>query len=360
MRPQEYRRIFVLPHEGAGDLVFLLPTLYTLKERLPETRIQLAFSRTQQALASALDGKLVDAVPVYERDFMQVVRTLRQLRPDVYFEFDGGLRFAVAGLLSPAIRRIHPPRELVKSYAAALQPESLPLEAGGHCVDTLMSLLDLLGVPRKRISFEFEVPERHIANASSIAKRYIPDGAIALVPLSGHRCKDWPAESLQETIKILALDLGRPVVILGRDRYPGIEHAIDLGGRTDFLTDACLLRYSGVFDVVAGVDTGMMQIAGAISSDSEGRYGSARGNRTVSLFGPTDPRLYKPYDPTARFNLVVAPKEKSATMGPIGWAGDRRERAYMNEIEPRAIVDAVVRQLAGHEAAVPHVAQGRH
>ena len=360
MRSQEYRRIFVLPHEGVGDLVFLLPALSALKEHLPETRIQLAFSRTQQALAGALDGKLVDAVPLYERGLSQVVRALRQFRPDVYFEFDGGLRFAIAGLLSSAIRCIHPPRELVKPYAAALQRESLSLEVGGHCVDTLRSLLDLVGVPRKRVSFEFEVPERYVANASSIAARYIPEGSIALVPLSGHRCKDWPMESLQDTINILALDLGRPVVILGRDRYPGIEHAIDLGGRTDFLTDAYLLRYSGAFDVVAGVDTGMMQIAGAISSDSDGRYASARGNRTVSLFGPTDPRIYRPYDPTGLFNLVVAPKEKSAVMGAIGWAGDRLERAYMKEIQPRDIVDAVVRQLADEQVVGLRVAQGRH
>jgi ADP-heptose:LPS heptosyltransferase len=167
-------------------------------------------------------------------------------------------------------------------------------------------------------------------------------------------------ESLQDTINILARDLGRPVVILGRDRYPGIEHAIDLGGRTDLLTDAYLLRYSGRFDIVAGVDTGMMQIAGAISSDSDGRYTSARGNRTVSLFGPTDPRIYRPYDPTGRFNLVVAPKEQSAAMGAIGWAGDRLERAYMKEIEPRQIVDAVVRQLADDQDVELCVAQGRH
>jgi hypothetical protein len=147
----------VLPHEGVGDLVFLLPTLYALKEHLPEARIQLAFSRTQQALAGALDGKLVDAVPLYERGLTQVVRALREFGPDVYFEFDGGFRFAIAGLLSPALRRIHPPRELVKPYAAALQRESLSLEVGGHCVDTLRDRCSMRLVFRgKRVSFEFE------------------------------------------------------------------------------------------------------------------------------------------------------------------------------------------------------------
>jgi len=354
------QRILVLAHEGIGDLVFLLPTLYGLKEHVPGARIQVAVSRTQQALASTLDGKLFESIPVYNRSLTQVLLALRQFRPHVYFEFDGGLRFAVAGLLSPAMRRIHPPRELVKPYAAMLHRESLPLRVGTHAVDTLMSLLDLIGVPRKRICFEFDVPDKAVEKARAIAERHIPDGSIALVPLSGHRCKDWPVETLQETINILARDLRRPVVIVGRNHYPGLEHVIDLGGQTDFLTDVYLLRYSGAFDVVAGVDTGMMQIAGAISSDSEGRYSAVRGNKTVSLFGPTDSRLYRPYDPTGVFNVVVAPKEKSTVMGPIGWAGDRLERAYMKEISAGAIVDAVMRQLPQHQTAAPRLVQGRH
>jgi ADP-heptose:LPS heptosyltransferase len=149
-------------------------------------------------------------------------------------------------------------------------------------------------------------------------------------------------------------------VILGRDRYPGLENAIDLGGQTGFLADAYLLRYSGAFDLVVGVDTGMMQIAGAVSSDGEGRYAAVRGNKTVSLFGPTDPRIYRPYDPTGNFNVVVAPREKSTVMGPIGWAGDRFERAYMKELSAAQIIDAVVPQLPCEKAAIPRLVQGRH
>src|SRR5262245_32624097 len=353
-------RILVLAHEGIGDLVFLLPTLYGLKAQVPGVRIQLAVSRSQRFLASVLDGKLIEAFPFYNRSMTEVVRAVRQFRPHVYFEFDGGLQFAVAGLLSLAERRIHPPRELVKPYAAMLHSESLPLRLGGHCVDTLMSLLTMVGASRTRTCFEFEVPDQHIDNAHRIAERHIPDGSIALVPVSGHHCKDWPAETLQETINILVRDLGRPVVILGQDRYPGLKHAIDLGGQTDFLTDAYLLRYSGVFEVVVGVDTGMMQIAGSVSSDGEGSYAAVRGNKTVSLFGPTDARLHRPYDPTGMFNLVVTPKEKSTVMGPTGWAGDRLERAYMREIKPFEIVDAVMRQLADVETAVPRLVHGRH
>ena len=114
---------------------------------------------------------------------------------------------------------------------------------------------------------------------------------------------------------------------------------------SDLMTDAHLLRYSGLFDVVAGVDTGTMQMAGSISSDSSGRYENRRGNRTVSVFGPTEPAIYRPYDPTGLFNLVVSPETPSRAMGAWGWAGDRYERNYMAEIAPRAIVEAIERQL---------------
>ena len=352
MQPRDYERIFVLTHEGVGDLVFVMPTLYALKENLPDAKIQLAVSRVQKYLASTLEGKSIETLHAHDHGFATLFRGVRQFKPDLYFEFDGGLRYAVAGLFSSAARRIHPPPELVKPYAALLHAESLPLNVAEHRVDTLMSLLDLLGLPKKKISFEFKVPDQHIERAASVAERYIPRGSIAFVPISGHRCKDWPAESLQRTINILSGDLGRDVVLIGRDPFPGVRNATDLAGKSDFLTDAYLLRYSGLFDVTVGVDTGMMHIAGAISSDTDGSYAAVSGNRTVSLFGPTESSIYKPYDPTGTLNVVVKPKKKSSAMGCVGWAGDTLQRPYMKEIDPAEIVGSVVRHLAAKDLTV--------
>jgi ADP-heptose:LPS heptosyltransferase len=338
--------------EGVGDLVFFLPTLRALKAHLPDARIQLFVSAQQKDLASTFEGHLIEAVPAYGHGnvFTQLTRLIgvvRRFEPDLFLELEGGFRYALVGLLSSAARRIHPPKEITKSYAARIHPETLPFNASGHRVETLLALLAMLGIERKAISFEFDIPDRYRENAEAVARRYIPAGSIALVPTSGQRPKDWPAESLQETVNILARDLGRHVVILGKEpRSPRISHATDLGDVTDFLTDAYLLRYSGVFDLSVGVDTGMMQIAGSISSDPGGSYRGVRGNRTVSLFGPTEPAVYRPYDPTGSFNLVVKPRKKSLAMSAKGWAGDRLERAYMKEIEPREIVDTINRHSA--------------
>jgi ADP-heptose:LPS heptosyltransferase len=347
----------VVTPEGVGDLVFLLPTLRALKESLPAARIQLSVSAVQKHLAATIEGNLVEVVSTYRHgsgfgQLTHLVDAVRRFAPDLYLELEGGFRYGVVGLLSSAARRIHPPREQTRRYAAWIHPETFPFNPSRHRVDTLLALLDRLGIRRTRTSFEFDIPDQYRQKADAIARQYIPPGSIALIPTSGHKPKDWPDESLQETVNILSRDLGRTVVILGKEQRPvRVNNAIDLGDVTDFLTDACLLRYSGVFDVAVGVDTGMMQIAGSISSDPYGSYDRVVGNKTVSLFGPTDPAMYRPYDPTRLFNLVVTPKTKSRAMGTKGYAGDRFERAYMKEIAAREIVDRVSQQLTarGHE-----------
>lgn len=81
---------------------------------------------------------------------------------------------------------------------------------------------------------------------------------------------------------------------------------VDLRCRTSVAEATYLLRYGGVFDAVVGVDTGMMHLAGSITSSADGGYDDVRrGNRTVSLFGPTDPNRFRPYDPTGRYNRVL-------------------------------------------------------
>jgi heptosyltransferase I len=348
----ELRKIFVLTHEGIGDLVFLLPALRALKSNLPELRILMPVSSIQRHLAGTLQGSLVETFPLYDCGFSHLFREVRRFRPDVFFEFDGGLRYAVLAMCSGARRRIHPPAELVKPYASALHREALALNAGGHRVETLLTLVDRLGLKRTDISFDFPVPDQYRKDAESLIERYIPSGSVALIPSSGTRWKDWPAESLQQTVDILARDLKRSVVLIGREkRYPDLRHVIDLSGRSNFLTDAYLLRYSGAFAVAAGVDTGMMQIAGSINSNPAGNYAGVSGNRTVSLFGPTEASIYRPYDPTKEFNLVVKPGMKSTAMGAVGWAGDRFERHYMKEIDTLEIVESVERHFAAIRAS---------
>jgi heptosyltransferase-1 len=356
MRAHDYKRIFILTHEGIGDLMLLLPTLHALKENSPDARIRMAISRLQRPLASTLEGTLVELAPAYihgeSLSHLKTLRDIRQFRPDLLFDFDGGLRFALCGKLSSAKRKIHPPSEFTKPYASAFHQEKLPYNGNGHRVETLMALLDLLGMKKGKISFEFDVPDRYRENAAKIAERHIPIGTIGLVPIAGQRTKNWPVASLQETIDILSRDLGRNVVILGRDTFPGLRNATDLGGRSDFLTDAYLLRYAGVFDVIAGVDTGMMQIAGSVSSDPNGRYEGVTGNRTVSLFGPTESAIYRPYDPTGSLNYVVKPMKRSQAMGLKGWAGDRFNREYMKELPAREIADTITKHLDAMRASL--------
>ena len=103
MAGRDYKRIFVLTPDGAGDMVFCLPTLYALKDNLPDARIHLGSSRVQKPLASMLEGKLVDrVVPLDARrtaigQLTHLIGAVRRFKPDLFLEFDGAFRYAGVG-----------------------------------------------------------------------------------------------------------------------------------------------------------------------------------------------------------------------------------------------------------------------
>jgi ADP-heptose:LPS heptosyltransferase len=354
MAPDDFARIFVLTYEGIGDLVFVLPLLYELHHHWPDARVQLVASPVQRGLAGAIQGGFVDVVPHHAtslRELPALALAIRRFKPELFLDLDGGLRYTVLGMVSSARRRIHPPRELTRRRTARFHRETVPFNPSGHRVDTWLGVLDRLRLPRTRISFEFDAPDAAREQAEAVARRWIPPGSLALVPTSGNPVKDWPAESLQDTVNILSRDMGRNVVVLGKARrQPALANAVDLGGMTSLMADAHLLRYSGLFDVVTGVDTGVMQIAGSVSSDPQGRYDGQAGNRTVSLFGPTRAAVYRPYDPGGLSNFVVTPATPSRAMGHWGWSGDRYTRPYMKELASRDIVGQIQRHLDARRA----------
>lgn len=151
-----------------------------------------------------------------------------------------------------------------------------------------------------------------------------------------------------ETIKILSEDLDYQVVVFGKDASLPISGGgiVDLKGKTNLLTGAYLQRYSGLFSIVIGIDTGMMHIAGSVNSNSDGSYENVSGNKTISLFGPTNPNRYAPYDPTGRFNIVVQP-DGIVTGHPVDYGRHRR----MDKITPRMVLEAVERHMDSTRAA---------
>jgi len=354
MTRSDYQKVFILNGIGIGDLMFALPFLHTLRKNLPFSEIILAASKRQIPIAEQLLGKVVDGIQMryYDNRLIDTAYWLLQnskINPDLFIEFSGGYRYAITGRFSPAAKVLHPPDEYAKKLAQFFYEESVPKTKAHHRVDIYLSYIDNLGMQRNGTSFEFPVPASTEQQATKLMEMYDMYGFrfIALVPKSSEEWKNWPAQTLNETVDRLTRDMGQKVLILGKDPNPNLhnKNVLDLGGKTNLLLDAYLARYSGLIDISIGVDTGMMHIVGSVSSNPNGIYEGVSGNKTISLFGATDPLMYGPYDPTGRFNLVVHPNLDEVKRDFLGYAVDKHRRDYMKEITAKMILEKVEKHL---------------
>ena len=118
--------------------------------------------------------------------------------------------------------------------------------------------------------------------------------------------------------------------------------------------DAWLLRNSGVFRLVVGFDTGPMHIAGSVGCDA--------ARRTLSLFGPTSPWRYAPYDPSrshdsleGRYNTVLRPRRPCLPGLDRQYCvryDSKRCRECMASLEPEAVAEKARSILAGDSATL--------
>ncbi len=353
---ETYKRIFVLHPYGIGDLITLLPTLYSLRRNLPDSEITLRASQVKLSLATALEGKLVNYLTVRRHntrsyrdvvlDNLDCIREIRESEAGVLVELIGGRRYALVEYFVPC-RTIHSSAEESHPMVRNWNVERLDPSASPHRVDRYLQLLERLGLPYREICFDMPIPDSQVRHAIRLIAEKELDGRrlIGLVPVSGSKMKDWPSSSLRGTIDVIVNDLGYDVAVLGKDVIHDLsdKRIIDLRGPMPLPAVAYLLRYSGLFDVVAGVDTGLMHIAGSVNSKSG--QDNTKGNFTVSLFGATDPERWKPYDPTRNFNLVVHPDILGISRDNFGIATDWRKRDYIGEIDLVKIIEAIERQL---------------
>jgi ADP-heptose:LPS heptosyltransferase len=271
----------------------------------------------------------------------------RQMR--TYLQnFFGGTRLAVSGFLSPG-SHVHQQDEPWHPYLLRFGLHRMPKPASGHRVHQYMALAAYLGIPIGRVSFEVPIEARHIEDAERVIEDYgLRDREIiGVMRRTSRPMRDWKKESFYSTIDSIVGDLGHDVVVFGAEPEGNLNsrHVVDLRGKTSFPIDVYLTRYSGVCKVIVGPDTGMMHIAGSVSSNQDGTYDEkTQGNRTVSIFGPTNYATYGPYDPTRRFNLAVQPDLGNVKMSFWG-VPDFDRKDYMAMVKSGMVIEKVERHL---------------
>jgi len=285
-----------------GDTVMAIPALRALRRALPDARIGVtgrwAPLLTGQGLADLL---LPYPSPPGER--RRFNRALRAERADVAILFPNSLESALASRRWGARRRVG----FDTDARALLLTDALPLpRPRRHQIDEYLMLLELIGIrTEERIPVwalgDDPGAEREVD--ALLADAGIMDGAPVVglhLGASLGPSKRWPADSFAGLAAQLAKTERAPL-LLGSDADRETATAVIAAARPapaslvgrDRL--ALLPRLVSRLSCLVSADTGVAHLAAALDVP------------TVTLFGPTDPRLTAPRGTRARVICPGAP-----------------------------------------------------
>ena len=304
------KRVMIINPFGVGDCLFADPLVANLKRAYPDAKIvYIANDRTKDFLQQDPN---IDHVIIYERDefvkaskkgpfvflsrWLRFMDNIKKERCEVVFDLSLNRMFSVLTWIAGIPKRIgydYKHRGIFLTHKIELKGY-----ADKHVVEYYLDLLKFVNVPVviKQMRLYAGKAEEIWAgqwlvgnNIKDISK------LVAVVPGGGASWggraerKRWPAAKYAQLIDKMVAELGVTVILFGDAKEKGLAQAIaalaaapiySAVGQTSILQMAALLKYCS-FAVVN--DGGPLHVA------------VASGVRTISIFGPVDPRVYGPY-----------------------------------------------------------------
>lgn len=298
--------VLVVRYYALGDIVLSLPFVRALRETVHEARLDfLCLDR----FAGALDGvDEIDEVLAMDGSLAgraRAVAKLRKRRYDLAVDLLSSPGSALITFMSGARVRIGMDTGRNNWCYHRVLPRKMMRDgrqAVSYTMDANISLARELGcdVPdpfeemgsdarEKRYHIGFPAAGRHGAWARELLGRRGESGFAGIVAAAKYSSKAWPEEKFTELCRLLLDGMGlTPVILWG----PGEEETATRIARSDsriLLPPATGIGRLGALiaemEVVVGIDSGPKHLA------------VLSGVPTVTLFGPTDPRVWDPMTP---------------------------------------------------------------
>lgn len=309
--PPSPRAILILKPCCAGDILLSTPLLAALRRAYPQARLDYAVGPWSRPLLESnlrLDG-LIDCGPVGSRrygwgDYWALVQRLRA----------GDYEAAFVLERSPLISLL--------PYLAGI-PHRVGLDSGGrgfsltvrvpvkmkHEAELYLDTARAVGLEVERPALEFYTRPEERERAQALLDEAHP--LVAIHPAGGRNpgmylpAKRWPSERFA-AIADRVIESGGSVVLIAGPGDEGIaaevtermrNEPLNLTGKLTWGETGAVLERC---DLCLGNDTGAIHLAVAV------------GTPVVAIFGPSDPRMYGPYD-----NKSVALWKGSENLPPL-------------------------------------------
>lgn len=261
-----------------GDCVMAIPAALAFKDALPGCEV--TWCVEQRCADVVLDPDVAIRhqadrqawkkgrwSPAMWRSQLRYYLSLRGRGFDYGVDLQGHSKTALCLRLAKPTKRVM--LQATDALAAKMNPVMGPV--AGHTVEKDLAAIKHLGLSVSTPKWVMPMYERPTE---------IPNGRVASIAVSaGHVSKTYPLEIWLKVARGLT-DAGLNVVWLGGpgDPQPGVD--TDLVGRLHLSQTMAVVQHSAIH---LAADTGT------------GHMAAAYGIPSVSLFGPTDPELYRPY-----------------------------------------------------------------
>jgi len=366
------KRILIVNPFGIGDVLFTTPLIRAVRRAFPESRIgYLCNRRTERILR---DNPHLDVLFVYEKDefvglwrasrrrglryLASLVRQIRRERFELLIDLSLGERYALVMAL------LGVPRRIGFDYRRRGRFLTQRLWIDGyrdrHVVDYYRQLLQFIGIHLIENALELQASEDDERWAEvwlqehRLTRQY---PLVGVVPAGGVSWgidapfRRWSFEGFAAVGDALIERRRAQVILFGEQADALIcrtvaglmkRPAIDVSGQTNLGQFISLL---GHLDLVICNDGGPLHLA------------VSQGVRTVSIFGPVDPRVYGPYPKDTNRHWVIRkealpcrPCYHQFKLPPCPY-----ERACLTTIGPEEVIEACAEML---QPAADQVAHG--
>ena len=302
-------RILIIRLSALGDVINTLPVIQELKQAYPESSISWLVEPAAAPIVEAQPG--VDETILVDRkrwqrelrnplhwpgllsSYRELAKRIGTRRFDIALDFQGNLRCGALQWLSHAERRVgYHPEDRQEPDLGFTSEQVPPLASPCHRVEKALHLLRALGIDPGPPCAELPIPEA----ASRRVEQFLCDAGLNGRPLvavhpgtsrfGGY--KQWTDDGYRELCQRLAEELNASVVVTWsgpeRDHVAGLVEGLPDSVMACFETDLLeLAALYGKSDLFVGGDTG------------PGHLASLTGAPVVSIFGPKDPDMYRPY-----------------------------------------------------------------
>jgi heptosyltransferase I len=293
-----------------GDILHALPAIQSLKQSFPASKVAL--------LIGPRWLPIIEGNPFIDQVIPPRFASLRNLHPDLAFDFQGLLKSALLGRLARPRRLYGFDKSVARERLAPIfYTHRIPV-VGPHRVERNLQLIAAAGA--SRLSTDAWVPLGR-------PEGDLPSGPFVLAsPFAGWAGKQWPVENYECVGRLLSresLELVINVPEQKRRALAGLKHI-----RVHTSSICGLIDATRRASAIIGVDSGPLHLAAALRKPG------------VALYGPTDPKMTGPFGKTM---AVIRSKDVETTYKRHGGV-----HASMRDITPESVTNALLHLLANY------------